>query len=134
IRAGRPVRAIARDLSTLPPRWFSEGGFHAASVDLCEVDAIAGAIGRSRRVVWLAHIRSPDPRAEVELNAHAIDTVCGVSGIEKIVLTSSGGSVYGNPERVPVVEDHTTRPLSTYGKAKCAMEDAVARRSGPNIS
>jgi UDP-glucose 4-epimerase len=43
-------------------------------------------------------------------------------GIQKIVLFSSGGAVYGNPEALPVREDDKTNPISPYGVAKLMME------------
>lgn len=40
----------------------------------------------------------------------------------RIVFPSSGGTVYGGPLRLPIDEDHPTRPLSAYGVAKLAAE------------
>lgn len=42
--------------------------------------------------------------------------------IRKFVFVSSGGAVYGDPERLPVDENHPTRPLSPYGASKLAGE------------
>lgn len=44
----------------------------------------------------------------------------------KIVFASSGGTVYGEPERLPVSEDAPLRPASPYGAAKVAGEAYVA--------
>jgi UDP-arabinose 4-epimerase len=45
-------------------------------------------------------------------------------GVQAIVFSSSA-AVYGNPERVPIPEDHPTRPASPYGETKLMMERAL---------
>jgi UDP-glucose 4-epimerase len=44
------------------------------------------------------------------------------SGVERIVFLSSGGTVYGVPERLPIPEDHPLRPINSYGIVKVAIE------------
>lgn len=39
-----------------------------------------------------------------------------------LIFFSSGGTVYGNPERLPVTEDAPTAPLSNHGAGKVAQE------------
>src|SRR5258707_15683742 len=43
-----------------------------------------------------------------------------LAGARKIVFASSGGTIYGEPEELPVRESHPQRPLSPYGAAKKA--------------
>ena len=66
-----------------------------------------------------------DPIADVE------DNLCGTlrlitvmieSGVDRIVYLSSGGTVYGVPERLPIHEDHPLRPINSYGIVKAAIE------------
>jgi UDP-glucose 4-epimerase len=45
------------------------------------------------------------------------------SGARKVVFASSGGTIYGDPEQLPVKESHPQRPLSPYGVAKKAVGD-----------
>jgi len=40
----------------------------------------------------------------------------------KLIFSSSGGAVYGEPVKLPVTEDHPVRPLSNYGVSKYAIE------------
>jgi len=49
-------------------------------------------------------------------------------GARQVVLASSA-AVYGEPERLPVAEEHPLRPLSPYGLSKAAAE-AYARWFG----
>lgn len=43
----------------------------------------------------------------------------------RIVFASSGGSVYGAPDFLPVDERHRTRPMSTYGISKLTVEQYI---------
>ncbi len=43
-------------------------------------------------------------------------------GVRKIVFASSGGTVYGIPETVPIPENHPTFPICSYGITKLAVE------------
>jgi len=42
-------------------------------------------------------------------------------GIDKIVFSSTA-AVYGEPERIPILETDTTEPTNTYGETKLSME------------
>jgi UDP-glucose 4-epimerase len=43
-------------------------------------------------------------------------------GIGRILFMSSGGTVYGVPEILPIPESHPLRPLGSYGIVKVAIE------------
>jgi UDP-glucose 4-epimerase len=45
------------------------------------------------------------------------------AGTKKVVFASSGGTIYGTPEELPVREGHPQRPESPYGVAKKAVGD-----------
>jgi UDP-glucose 4-epimerase len=45
------------------------------------------------------------------------------AGSRKIVFASSGGTIYGEPGKLPVDESHPQRPLSPYGVAKKVVTD-----------
>jgi len=42
--------------------------------------------------------------------------------IPKLVFASSGGAIYGIPERLPIPEDSPTNPICSYGIVKLAIE------------
>lgn len=46
---------------------------------------------------------------------------CRLSGVRKIILASTA-AVYGNPEYLPIDEEHPIRPLSGYGIGKFSAE------------
>ncbi len=43
-------------------------------------------------------------------------------GVRKVIFSSTGGALYGEPDVVPAGEDHPVRPLSPYGTSKFAFE------------
>lgn len=43
-------------------------------------------------------------------------------GLFRILFLSSGGTVYGVPERVPIPETHALRPINSYGIVKATIE------------
>jgi UDP-glucose-4-epimerase GalE len=45
-------------------------------------------------------------------------------GVKHIVFSSSAAT-YGNPEKVPITEDHPKRPVNPYGESKLSMERAI---------
>jgi UDP-glucose 4-epimerase len=47
---------------------------------------------------------------------------CADHGVRKVVFSSTGGALYGEPDVVPADEDHPVRPLSPYGTSKFAFE------------
>lgn len=44
------------------------------------------------------------------------------NNIQKIVFISSGGTVYGKPENLPINEKHPTNPFVSYGISKLTIE------------
>jgi len=48
------------------------------------------------------------------------------AGTRKVVFAASGGTLYGEPDKLPVPESHPQRPLSPYGVSKKAACDYLA--------
>lgn len=48
----------------------------------------------------------------------------------RLTYVSSGGTVYGEPEELPVGENAPTRPVGSYGRLHLACEEEIARHSG----
>ena len=53
-------------------------------------------------------------------------------GISRVIFASSGGTVYGIPECLPIEESHPTRPLSAYGVSKLSIENYLRLYPGLN--
>lgn len=66
-----------------------------------------------------------DPVADARTNVLgtiAVAEAARAGGVRKIVFTSSGGSIYGIPDHLPVAETAPVRPLSPYAVAKVSGE------------
>ena len=46
-------------------------------------------------------------------------------GLKRLIYLSSGGTVYGSPQQLPVKEDHPLNPISSYGVVKVAIEHYI---------
>lgn len=44
------------------------------------------------------------------------------TGVSKIIYYSSGGTIYGNSQSIPIREEHVLNPISSYGIVKLAVE------------
>ena len=51
---------------------------------------------------------------------------CVKNNIKKVIFISSGGTVYGNPVKLPIKEVHPTNPLNSYGIIKLSIEKYLA--------
>lgn len=65
-----------------------------------------------------------DPVADATANLlgtlHVLDA-CVRTGCRKVIYASSA-AVYGDPDRLPIPEEHLARPLSPYGASKHTVE------------
>lgn len=107
---------------------------------LDNVEYLAGDLGNHgevaeavRGVDWVFHLAyttlpqtsNDDPVYDVRSNI--ADTVqllqqCRESKIKKVIFISSGGTVYGIPQQVPIAEDHPLEPICSYGISKLCIE------------
>ena len=74
-----------------------------------------------------------DPHGDVETNLlptiRLLDAAVS-EGVRRVVFVSSGGTVYGVPESIPIAEAHPTDPLCSYGITKLAIEKFLQLYSG----
>ncbi|MCD4747888.1 MAG: NAD-dependent epimerase/dehydratase family protein [Thermoanaerobaculales bacterium] len=66
-----------------------------------------------------------DLRAHVECNllsSLSLFELCEKAGVRRLVFFSSGGTVYGKADHVPIAEDHPRNPISPYGLTKLTVE------------
>jgi len=62
-----------------------------------------------------------------DINSNVINTLkflenCLKASVRKIIFPSSGGTVYGLPQQLPIVETHPTEPICSYGITKLTIE------------
>ena len=47
---------------------------------------------------------------------------CVKGNVKKLIFASSGGTVYGIPNSIPIKESHPTNPINSYGLTKLTVE------------
>jgi UDP-glucose 4-epimerase len=103
--------------------------------DLRDVGTVANILeARPDGIFHLAWSTTPasaerDVTADVEHNLRgSVALFERLSGefLGPLIFASSGGTVYGHPETLPIPETHPLRPISYYGQSKATVE-AYAR-------
>jgi UDP-glucose 4-epimerase len=66
-----------------------------------------------------------DPGFDADVNIRGMLNLleaARVSGVKKVIFSSTGGAIYGEQDVFPAPEGHPTRPVSPYGVSKAAGE------------
>jgi UDP-glucose 4-epimerase len=66
-----------------------------------------------------------DPIKDVMLNLPRNNNLfesIGKTSVKRLVVVSSGGTIYGKTRVIPIPEDHPTNPISPYGITKLVIE------------
>jgi len=124
--AGRQVTVLERDGSSrslLPPDVDFVLG------DFGDADLIGELIDKHEQIIHLAYATVPntsfdDPLADLTQNLPPMVQLFSeiASRKRRLVLVSSGGTVYGEAIELPICEAHPTRPISPYGVTKLTLE------------
>jgi UDP-glucose 4-epimerase len=128
---GHQVRLLSRSFNP----WLEERGEDAPPIDLVR-GTIPGApeaaelVAEAEVVFFMAGESTPKLADEA-----AADSIAGLlvpalevldvtlrAGRKRVVLASSGGTVYGRPDTLPTSEDAPTRPISVHGVNSVATE------------
>jgi UDP-glucose 4-epimerase len=97
---------------------FGNRGDVVAAVEGCEI--VFHLVGTT-----LPKTSNEDPVHDLESNLLPTVRFLDIArdrGVRKVVFASSGGTVYGTPQTVPIPETHPTRPICAYGIHKLAIE------------
>ena len=101
-------------------------------IDIRDRDALARVFEEFRPQVVNHHAAQIDVRKSVA--DPVFDADCNVlgslnvilesvrTGVKHFIYASTGGAIYGEPERTPADEDHPVSPLAPYGISKHTVE------------
>lgn len=132
-------RGVAAAVVTRRPDRAGEE-YGGRTVPVVDAEAFAGIAGDrlladAEAIVYLASDSVPstfaaEPWREIPVNvepaARFFARCATTNPAAKLVLISSGGTVYGRTGGTPVTEEAPTRPISGYGLGKLMIEHALA--------
>ena len=127
VTKGHTVRVL--DIKPNPYYSFPEG-VECFWTDWNDSDAIQRAVTDMDSVVHLICTALPgfsNPGVITDLSCNLLPTlqllqICLQNHVKKVVFLSSGGTVYGVPNYLPIDETHETYPISSYGIVKLMTE------------
>lgn len=133
---------IVDDLSSSPTNGQEESTATLHKLDIAD-PALADVFAEERPQIIFhlaAQISVARSMREPELDVHT-NIVGGINllqqcvrfGVKRVVLFSTGGALYGEPEYLPCDEAHPIKPLSVYGASKQALEQytrVIAENNG----
>jgi len=127
IATGRRVTVLGRSLA---PRYMLPEGAAYVAGDFAQHELIRNLLDTHQEVIHLAYATVPNtsfenPLTDLLQNLPPIVQLFSEAAHRgaKLVLVSSGGTVYGEAIELPIRETHPTRPISPYGVTKLTMEN-----------
>lgn len=126
VELDRSVVVVDRVMPSVPV-----AGIEYVVGDYTDESTFADVIAQCDEVVDLAYASQPkssfdDPLSDLHQNVAPAVTlfqrVIGSPRIRKILFVSSGGTVYGPVNRLPIAENAPTAPISPYGITKLTIE------------
>ncbi len=127
VATGRSVTVLARNSV---PRCELPANVNYIEGDFAQADLIGSLLDRHDEVIHLAYASVPNtsfdnPLGDLLQNLPPtiqLFSEAAVRGV-KLVLVSSGGTVYGEAKELPIRETHPKNPISPYGVTKLTLEN-----------
>lgn len=127
IARGRRVTVLGRSAS---PRYKLPQDVTYVTGDFGKRELLNSLLDCHQEVIHLAYATVPNtsfenPLADLLHNLPpTVQLFSEVANREgKLILVSSGGTVYGEANHLPIREDHSTKPISPYGVTKLTLEN-----------
>ena len=125
---GRDVLAIGRRSerpTRLPPK------AQYVSCDYGDRSSLRKLIENCDEIIDLAYATVPqtsfanpifDLQANLAPSVALLEEARDLTRLRRLIITSSGGTVYGRADRLPIIEEDRTAPISPYGITKLTIE------------
>ncbi|ADE13113.1 NAD-dependent epimerase/dehydratase family protein [Sideroxydans lithotrophicus] len=127
IATGRHVTVLGRSLT---PRYELPNEATYISGDFGQRDLIGSLLANHQEGIHLAYATVPNtsfdnPLADLLENLPPTVQLFSEAAERgtKLILMSSGGTVYGEANELPILETHPTKPISPYGVTKLTLEN-----------
>jgi UDP-glucose 4-epimerase len=126
IASGRRTTVVGRSTSC---RHILPDAVTYVSGDFGELDVLRRLLDSHEEIIHLAYTTVPNtsfanPLEDLHQNlSPTVQLFTEAAERERrLVLISSGGTVYGEAVTLPIAEDHPTQPISPYGVTKLTLE------------
>ena len=126
LATGRKVTVLGRKAA--PLHALPEAATYISG-DYARRELISDLLDFHQEVIHLAYATVPNtsfenPLADMLKNIPPTVQLFSEAAVRgtKLLLVSSGGTVYGEAVKLPIQEDHPTKPISPYGVTKLTLE------------
>jgi UDP-glucose 4-epimerase len=126
LATGRKVTVLGRKAT--PLHALPEGAAYISG-DYARRELVSDLLDSHQEVIHLAYATVPNtsfenPLADMLQNLPPTVQLFSEAAVRgtKLLLVSSGGTVYGEAITLPIQEDHPTKPISPYGVTKLTLE------------
>lgn len=129
-QAGHRVVVAGRTAGGIVPPGFQGPNVEQVAFDLATADwpRLIEGIDVVHHFAWstIPATANADPAADLSINVQStiglLEAARRSKNPPRIVFSSSGGTVYGRLQHVPVTETHPMLPITAYGVGKAAIE------------
>ncbi len=129
--AGHDVFALVhRGKGLLTSNSINHKNITIKKIDICNPQSVKNACKLADKIINLSSNAVPqssnkDPKSDLQVNLigalNILDAAKDSKG-KNVIMISSGGTVYGKPQALPINEKHPTQPICSYGITKLAIE------------
>tara|TARA_Y100001978_G_scaffold183438_1_gene181049 strand:+ start:531 stop:1460 length:930 start_codon:yes stop_codon:yes gene_type:complete len=129
--AGHDVFALVhRGKGLLTSNSINHKNITIKKIDICNPQSVKDACKLADQIINLSSNSVPqssnkDPKSDLQVNLigalNILDAAKDSKG-KNVIMISSGGTVYGKPQALPINENHPTQPICSYGITKLAIE------------
>lgn len=126
VASGRNVTVLDRNKAVIP---FNSDRVIYKQGDFSEPDLITQLVADHDEIIHLAYATIPNtsfdnPLVDLDQNLHPAVQLFDIVARKgaRLLMVSSGGTVYGEAISTPIEEDHPTRPIAPYGVTKLTLE------------
>ncbi len=127
LASGRGVTVLGRRET---PEYALPHGVRYVRGDFAQLDLTRMLLDSHHEVIHLAYATVPNtsfenPLADLLQNLPPTEELFSEVAARgrRLLLVSSGGTVYGQSATLPICEDHPTKPISPYGVTKLTLEN-----------
>jgi UDP-glucose 4-epimerase len=130
LQRGHPVVAFDRSRHFTALAHLQDPRLERVSGDFLDQKEVAEVLQPGDRVFHLVSTTIPavsNANMVFDVETNVLATIrlleaCVEAGVERVLYASSGGTVYGNPERPRALETDPARPMVSYGITKLTNE------------